>query len=84
MNRVDHSTLDGNVKNPNAKEDDCDSNDGVVSLQLSANGILHRLTHEYAIYCIPYVVAMAVCVAVATRGTFVLRRKSPHRFYLVR
>ncbi|AEO98061.1 hypothetical protein EQVG_00380 [Emiliania huxleyi virus 207] len=85
LNRVDHSTLDGNVKKPNAnEEDDYDSNDGVVSLQLSANGILHRLTREYAIYFIPYVVAMAVCVAVATRGTFVLRRKSPHRFYQVR
>ncbi len=81
LNIVDNSTLYRNVKKPDAVEEDSyDSNEGVVSLQISTNGLFHRLTHEYAVYFIPYVVAMATCFVVATTGTLALRHKSKRQY----
>ncbi len=76
LNIMDDTTLYGNVKKPIAmKEDSYNSNEGVVSLQISANGLFHRLTHDYAAYFIPYLVIMSTCFVLATTGSVTLRHR---------
>ncbi len=78
---INNSSIIGNIKKPVAAEKDSyDNNEGVVSLQIGTGGLIHRLTHEYAIYFIPYVVIMATCFTVATAGTVIIKHRSKRRY----
>ncbi|AET42511.1 hypothetical protein EXVG_00326 [Emiliania huxleyi virus 202] len=81
LNIIDNTAIYGDIVQPIAmKEDLYDSNEGVISLQMSANGLFHRLTHDYSMYFIPYVVVMATCFAVATTGSLTLNHASTRKY----